>query len=155
VTGAIVICAGATVHYLDVNGELLSRVQAECDVTACCVSPASEWSDGNVVVTGHADGSVHMWGMDALEVATVEVDTTSSPRDETYEISNSKRQQQQQQQSRDGDGCRALKHRGALNREHSCAVVSLHISSDQKRLLSGDIKGNAFVYMPPPAGAPM
>ncbi|KAG5189975.1 BEACH domain-containing protein [Tribonema minus] len=65
VTGALVVCAGRTISYLDVNGELLSVACAAAAITAVCVSPSPEWTDGNVVVTGHADGSIHMWAAEA------------------------------------------------------------------------------------------
>ncbi|CAM9089716.1 unnamed protein product, partial [Chrysoparadoxa australica] len=88
-TGSILIGAGAMLFYLDINGELQSEVDVreelqfngkekdddgKTDITAVSMTCAPEWEDGNVVITGHADGGIHMWRM----VVTPEGDEGSS-----------------------------------------------------------------------------
>jgi WD40 repeat protein len=118
-SGDIVICSGVLVYVYTVNGQLLATIDSSkqsgrSPIVSVCVTEAPAYQNENLVITGHNDGTIKFF---AFEYG----DTTN-------------------QQKRVISSLVTLRPR-ASKQQHKCSVTALHVSTDQRKLYSGDEHG--------------
>lgn len=67
VTGDVLVGAGPLLFLFDLNGRLSAAAHTAVPLTVLTHCDVRVWFDGRRVVTGHADGSVRVWAVDAWD----------------------------------------------------------------------------------------
>jgi len=63
-TGSISVLVDGEIKCYDVNGVAMFSLEVEGGACVICSTNCPEWQDGVVVVSGHANGDVRLWGVD-------------------------------------------------------------------------------------------
>ena len=146
ISGNIKAVTENTIYVWDINGQLLIR-KTVCTnpaefITCCVLSKASEWLDINVLITGHKDGTIKVLILDIfllqlyliLKLMTFFFKKIISFWSIAYEeIDDGKNQ------------VLNLTLRIPLQGD-TAAITCLHISTDQKKLFSGDSSGKVLCW---------
>ena len=142
VDGRIVSASKTFFFVWSINGELLARHElsnyAADLVTAVVASEGPEWEAGNVVITGHADGTVRLWQLALLPGGARVIQPESALRicwrmSLCCELTL----------SAPAEDPRAVPARAA--------VRCLRVSRDQRRLILGDELGRVYSWSIPDA----
>eukprot|EP01133_Synstelium_polycarpum_P015508 gene15508-18419_t len=80
-TGDIVTCSGSTINIYTINGDPLlsfrtSQIMYD-QITSCLWSKGQEWLGENVLVTGHRDGKIKVWGLESRLLPSLDNDPMS------------------------------------------------------------------------------
>eukprot|EP00054_Salpingoeca_dolichothecata_P021304 m.136033 g.136033 ORF g.136033 m.136033 type:complete len:942 (+) comp23938_c0_seq1:3290-6115(+) len=126
-TGDIITCDRDVVYWWTINGHLLCKSDAfrspNSPILSCALTAPSEWANDSMVITGHRDGRVKLW-------------TTSFTRDK--ETNEWKRTLVQ---------ARCLPANTTI--PETCAVSTVYVTPDNKRLYVGDVMGHVFSWSLP------
>eukprot|EP00047_Mylnosiga_fluctuans_P023839 m.147022 g.147022 ORF g.147022 m.147022 type:complete len:3132 (+) comp9701_c0_seq1:40-9435(+) len=126
--GNIVVCAGDHITMYTINGApLAAATRGVGSAALCCtLSELSEWAEDTVLVTGHRDGRVRIWYLGHERVAGKL--TMVLVLAHTLMLP-----------STPGNG------------PENPAITSLSVSSDLRRLFTGDARGRVFAWCLPDA----
>ncbi|KAK5575935.1 hypothetical protein RB653_007070 [Dictyostelium firmibasis] len=145
-TGEIVVCSGTTISVYTVNGESLINFKtsqiANDQITCCIWSKGPEWLGENVLLTGHRDGKVKVWG---LETRLLPDNNNNSNNNNNNNNDNNNNTTLNNNK---------LKFKNVIilratfpnNQSHSTAITSIFLTNDQQKIYTGDITGRVCMW---------
>ncbi|KAF2070943.1 hypothetical protein CYY_007734 [Polysphondylium violaceum] len=131
-TGEIVTCSGTTISIYSINGVRIlshktSQITSHDQITCCIWSKGPEWLGENVLLTGHRDGKIKVWG---IESRLVQSETNKDQMVYKNII--------------------VLRSTFYNQSAHNSAITSIHLTNDQSKLYSGDIEGRVVMWSEEP-----
>lgn len=188
-TGTVLTATTTDVRVWSINGDLLAaastasyglsavvrrqrsvaRLCPSCDVvclliavlhqTAAISTRCEMWQDGVVAVTGHANGTIALWGLSYpsdIERARRAKADSAGARAAAVRISSDQVQREQSADCTTTDACPVVVAKVVpscqlfimkLLLDHRAGVTALTLGADQRQLISGDADGNCIRWV--------
>ncbi|EFA78057.1 BEACH domain-containing protein [Heterostelium album PN500] len=128
-TGDIVTCSGTTINIYTINGDLMLSYKTSQiiydQITSVLWSKGPEWLNENVLITGHRDGKIKIWGLESRLLPSIDNEPLSPLAYKNVII------------------LRATFHSPTA---HTNSVTSIYLTNDQQKLYSGDIDGRVCMW---------
>ncbi|XP_072138983.1 WD repeat- and FYVE domain-containing protein 4 isoform X2 [Mobula birostris] len=149
ITGDIATCAGTHLYLWTLNGQPIASINTSAEPTkqilCCCFTEVQEWDPRNVIITGHADGTVQLWKTEFTRVHVSRSD--GGHPGSQHKVPDS--EQAGYRWERCLVLCQKLNRTGGQSRRPSTrspAVTALAISRNHTKLYVGDSWGRVYAW---------